>query len=160
MKLLRSLGFAALIGGFLLKHMHLTGGSPLLVAGFVLVALGTMIPLVVDWPAATVGDVIKPLLAVLFYGTGLMLHFDIRGGFHLFSVVLMLVMAFLLSDRTRHDLRRIQDIRAWPLLLAALVLVVSGVSFTLMEWRTAAFQLALGTFGVAVWMVLNARYRG
>ncbi|MBX2978469.1 MAG: hypothetical protein KF905_04165 [Flavobacteriales bacterium] len=160
MKLIRSLGFAALIGGYLLKHLHLTGGSPLLFIGFVLVALGSLIPLVVDWPAAAVGDVIKPLLAVLLYGTGLMFYFEIPGGFFLFSMVFMLVMAFLLSDRTRHELQHIQDIRALPLLLAALLVVLSGLAFTLMEWPTAEIQLSLGVFCVVVWMLLNVRKRG
>ena len=160
MKLLRSLGFSALIGGYLLKHLHLTGGSPLLFVGFVLVALGTLIPLVVDWPAATVGDVIKPLLAVLFYGTGLMVFFEVPGGRFLFAVVFMLVMAFLLAGRTRHDLGRMQDLHVWPLLLAAMLLVVSGVAFTLLEWPTAAIQLSLGVCCAVVWLLLNVRQRG
>ncbi|HEY0977320.1 MAG TPA: hypothetical protein VGE21_07595 [Flavobacteriales bacterium] len=156
MRMLRSIGIALLLVGFLFKVMHWPGASLALVLGCAVLAVRVAVVLS-KGRLLSAGEMIRPIAGVLLLITALMHALQWPGGTLALYSMVVLVAVTLLSDRTRVDLPRLTDLHAPGLLAVGLVLVCTGFIFHLMHWPTAGIQLSLGLLCGVVWTLLPKR---
>lgn len=156
MRMLRSIGIALLLVGFLFKVMHWPGASLALVLGCAVLAVRVVVVLS-KGRLLSAGEVIRPIAGVLLLITALMHALKWPGGTLALYSMVVLVAVTLLSDRTRVDLPRLTDLHAPVLLAVGLALAGSGFCFKLMHWPTAGIQLSLGLVCGAIWTLWPKR---
>ena len=156
MRMLRSIGIALLLVGFLFKVMHWPGAGLSLVLGCATLAVGVVVYLL-KGRSLSAGEVIRPLGGVMLLITALAQAMNWPGGTLALYGTVVLVAVSLLSDRTHIDLPRLADLHAPLLLGVGLVLAVSGFGFKLMHWPTAGIQISLGLLCGVVWTLLPKR---
>lgn len=145
--------------GFLFKVMHWPGAHVLALSGFVLASAGTLLPLLSGRTPQAPGNVVRPVLGLLLYGTGLMSMMQVPGGTLAFYGSVAVAIMVLLSDRTRIELQRWDELRIRGLLVASLLLAMSGVLFKVMHWPSANIQLILGITCGVIWTLVTGLRR-
>jgi hypothetical protein len=101
MKTLRTLGFTVLLASFFFKVMHWPGANGLAILGFLFATIGTLVPMVRQGVKPTTHNSLKPLVAVLLYGAGLMHMLTYPGGTMLFHSMVVVAIVYLLSGSVK-----------------------------------------------------------
>lgn len=101
MKTLRNLGIAAMLASFFFKVMHWPGANGLAILGFLLAAIGTLVPMFQHGLKTTTREALQPLVAVLLYGAGLMHMLTYPGGTMLFHGMVVVAIVYLLTGSMR-----------------------------------------------------------
>jgi hypothetical protein len=157
MKVLQYIGIAAMCLGYILKVMYLSGSHVMLLSGFVLMTLGAVAPVVSNWAELPVAGVLRPLLAVMLFGTGLILLFKAAEASIMMPGTLVLVVTFLVADGPWSASTRARDLPAWPLHVAAWLLLAFGSLLVLGHWPMGSAVYVLGVLAMVCWMLLQGK---